>query len=148
MTVPRVDFYVQSGAGPDGLARLACRLVEKAYLAGHKVCIYDPDARALETLDTLLWTYSDGSFLPHERLEDPAQACEAPIVLLRSAPGPALPRGVLINRDTVVPPFASEFERVIELVDDEPTRRERARERFRAWKALGTEPGTHNLGGP
>jgi DNA polymerase IIIc chi subunit len=44
-----------------------------------------------------------------------------------------------------VPDFAMQFERVIELVDDEPTRRQRARDRFRAWRRLGVEPHTHNL---
>jgi DNA polymerase-3 subunit chi len=145
LTAPRVDFYVQPGAGPEGLARLACRLVEKAWSSGHAVCLYDPDRRALAALDTLLWTFAEGSFIPHEIVEDAAGSCEAPVALVSSPPGPSLPRAILLNRDVTVPDFAMQFERVIELVDDEPTRRQRARDRFRAWRRLGVEPHTHNL---
>jgi DNA polymerase-3 subunit chi len=146
VAAPQVDFYVLQGAGADGLPLLACRLVDKAWAAGQPVCIYDPDAGSLESLDTRLWTFSDGSFIPHERVEDAAAGCEAPVALVAARPPDILPRRILINLGAGVPDFATEFERVIELVDEEPQRRERGRERFRAWRRLGVEPRTHNLG--
>ncbi len=148
----RVDFYVQQGAGAEGLARLACRLLEKAWIAGQTACVYDPHADSLETLDRLLWTFSDGSFVPHERLVSGTAAVqappEAPIVLTLARPPADLPRALLLNRASTVPEFATEFERVIELVDDEPARREAGRARFRAYRQLGCEPQTHTLPSP
>jgi DNA polymerase-3 subunit chi len=146
VAAPQVDFYVLQGATEDGLPLLACRLVDKAYGAGQPVCVYDPDAGALESLDARLWTFADGSFIPHERVDGTAADCEAPVALVAERPPAALPRRILINLAAGIPDFAAEFERVIELVDEEPLRRERGRERFRAWRRQGVEPRTHNVG--
>jgi len=55
------------------------RLIEKAYEAGHRIVVRAPEAM-LARLDELLWTYDDGSFLPHGRSDAAAQ----PILLSES----------------------------------------------------------------
>src|SRR5688572_11838026 len=59
----RVDFYVLSADAPDARLRYACRLAERAVEQGCQVYIQTPD---VQRLDDMLWTFSDGSFLPHE----------------------------------------------------------------------------------
>ena len=66
MPPPRVDFYVSEDAGADARLRLACRVAEKAYLAKQKVVVLSDDAEALRRFDELLWTFGDGSFVPHD----------------------------------------------------------------------------------
>src|SRR5690242_5786230 len=64
----RVDFYViQSDSARERL-RTACRVVEKAYLAGHTVLVWHTDIEELRDFDELLWTFGDGSFVPHEAI--------------------------------------------------------------------------------
>ncbi|MBT5623758.1 MAG: DNA polymerase III subunit chi, partial [Acidiferrobacteraceae bacterium] len=61
----RVDFYVQSGGPAQGHLTLACRVTEKAFQAGHQVYIRCSSVEQAKTLDQLLWTFSQNSFVPH-----------------------------------------------------------------------------------
>ena len=140
---PRVDFYVSDEAGADVRLRLACRVAEKACLASQKIVVWLDDADALRRFDELLWTFGDGSFVPHEIVTRPG-ACEAPVALTTGA----LPDGhadVLINLAGAVPPFVGNFARVAEFLDARPEVRAAGRERFKAYRAQSIEPQTHNL---
>jgi DNA polymerase-3 subunit chi len=152
MGVPRVDFYICEAASDAARLHLVCRLVDKAYAAGHPTLVLGDDRRELAALDDLLWTSIDGSFIPHEYApegaEPPAGAPppEAPVLLATRAPG-HFPRVLLINLATAMPDAAAGFERVIEVPGVDPASRQQARERFRAYRRLGAEPTTHQVGG-
>ena len=60
----KVDFYLL-GEGADSRERIACRLAEKAWRLGNRVYVLAPDQAAAQALDELLWTFSQGSFVPH-----------------------------------------------------------------------------------
>ena len=77
---PRVDFYVVEEAGDAARLRLACRVAEKAYLAKQKVVCY-ADAALLSRFDELLWTFGDGSFVPHDTISREGATCDAPVAL-------------------------------------------------------------------
>lgn len=62
----RVDFYVLAGPKPAARLRFACRLAEKAYRLDHRVHLQTGSAAEAEQLDELLWTFRQGSFVPHE----------------------------------------------------------------------------------
>ena len=64
----RVDFYVLEGQSPSGRLKLACKLAEKAYLAAQTVLVWHTDSAELKAFDAMLWTFNDGSFVPHEAL--------------------------------------------------------------------------------
>ena len=61
----RVDFYVLSQSGEQARQLFACRLAEKAYRLDNSVYILAHDQAAAEKIDELLWTFRDGSFVPH-----------------------------------------------------------------------------------
>lgn len=142
----RADFYVLAQPAPEARLRLACRVTEKAYLAGQSVLVWHDDRAELERFDVLLWTFADTSFVPHEWL---GEAGEAP-VRLSAGEAPAGAVGVLINLETAPapPPWAGHAERVAEIIDGEPVRRDAGRARFRAYRELGYELQTHSLGAP
>jgi len=144
-----VDFYVLAQASAAARLKVACRIAEKAYLGRQSVLVWHTDRGELETVDRLLWTFADTSFVPHEWLGDagPARA-EAP-VLLGTTP-PADPVDVLINLDISAEPpsFLSQVARVAEIVDGEPSRRDAGRARFKAYRQMGASPETHNLHAP
>jgi DNA polymerase-3 subunit chi len=141
---PRVDFYVSAEAGETVRLRLACRVAEKAYLARQRVLVWSEDAALLARLDELLWTFSDGSFVPHDHVTQPGAPCEAPVALT-TGPMPAEPAEVLINLGQAVPPFSGQFARVAEFLDARPEVRGAGRERFKSYRAQGIEPQTHNV---
>jgi DNA polymerase-3 subunit chi len=142
---PRVDFYVLEGA--DDRARLlyACRLIEKAYLQRHTVCVTVDTPDAAESFDGLLWTFSDQSFVPH------AIAAGAPVAA--TAPGTPVQVGcrvpvaadLLVNLGHEVPDFYENYARVAEFVDAEPTRRDAGRRRFVQYRDRGHPPETHRV---
>jgi DNA polymerase-3 subunit chi len=139
----RVDFYVIQSDGPRDRLRTACRVVEKAFQAGHTVLVWHTDIEELRQFDELLWTFGDGSFVPHEAITD-AGFASAP-VLLSSSPIPPGGCDVLVNLAPEVPGCVSEARRVAEFIDGDPARRQAGRARFRTYKDRGWSPTTHNL---
>jgi DNA polymerase-3 subunit chi len=141
---PRVDFYLAEGAGAEVRLRLACRIAEKAYLAKQKVVVLLEDPETLKRFDELLWTFGDGSFVPHDAVSQAGAACEAPVVLTTGAL-PADHADVLLNLSGGVPPFHEAFARVAEFLDARPEVRAAGRERFKVYRGKGIEPQTHNV---
>jgi DNA polymerase-3 subunit chi len=141
---PRVDFYVSAQAGLDVRLRLACRVAEKAYLAKQKVVALSDDTEALRRLGELLWTFADGSFVPHDAVTVDGSACDAPVALT-TGPMPAGHADVLINLTNGVPPAFDTFGRVAEFLDARPEVRAAGRERFKTYRLRSIEPQTHNV---
>jgi DNA polymerase III subunit chi len=141
--VPRVDFYVTEDSGTEARARLACRIIEKAYAAEQRVVVRCT-AESLARIDELLWTFGDGSFVPHEPLPSGDAAIEAPVALT-TAPLPAGDWQVLVNLSHDLPADWSHYERVAEVLDGDADTRSRARTRFRAYRDGGSVPQTHNV---
>ncbi len=130
---------------PNAVALLACRLTEKAFLLGHGVYIQAVSEEQTQVLDNLLWTFKQGSFLPHARHPD-SEGRTAPILVGHGAEPPTSAQ-VLINLGTEIPASYQRFERVAELVGPDAVARQQARQRFRAYRDGGCEMNTHSLTG-
>ena len=141
--MPRVDFYVLPDDKDNGRALLACRLADKAYTLGHEVYILVASEAQAGALDDLLWTFRQDSFIPHERY--PLAGDEASPVLI----GTILPTEsrayVLINFTDRLPEGFERYERIAELVDQNPEVLAKSRERFRQYREQGLTPETHKL---
>ncbi|MBL6752193.1 MAG: DNA polymerase III subunit chi [Nevskia sp.] len=142
----RVDFYIlpEGAKPPEGAVMTACKLCDKAAGAGNRIYLYAPDPAVADSVDGLLWSFRQGSFVSHERL---SQALEEPLpmVLIGSAEPPEQCHDVMINLGAEVPPFFSRFERVLEIVDGDAAQRAKSRERFKFYRERGYELATHNL---
>lgn len=156
----RVDFYIV-GADSKAPLQVACRLAEKAYQRGHPVHIHAADAGQASELDTLLWTFQPGSFVPHA-LADTAMPDRPAVTIGTEAPSDDLPMrtlntnetagvqaedgaAVLINLSAEVPLFFSRFERVAEIVAGGDQARAHGRERYRFYRERGYQLDTHTL---
>lgn len=139
----RIDFYILSDESPDACARLSCRLAEKAWKAGHTVYIHAGSAAQAAELDDLLWTFRDGSFVPHARLDE--RHDPPPPVLIGSTDPQDIAADVLINLAAEVPAFFTRFDRIAEIVDPAAAGRQAGRARFRHYREHGYEPGSHQL---
>jgi DNA polymerase-3 subunit chi len=138
----KVDFYVLRVSGELAKQQFACRLAEKAYKLKHAVHIHTGNPESARRLDDLLWTFRDGSFVPHEVL-GPATP-EAPVTI---GSGDVLPgdRDLLINLGESVPDEAGSFSRVAEIVTADEDSKATSRQRFVDYREQGHTLDTHNL---
>ncbi|MBL8200731.1 MAG: DNA polymerase III subunit chi [Chromatiales bacterium] len=148
MSPTRVTFYVLTGADSGSRLGYACRLAEKAYKLQHRIHAHAVDSSMARNLDELLWTFRQGSFVPHELLAQGGTPPLAPVTIgAADAEGQAEPPAadLLINLATEVPAFYRRFPRVAEIIDGSPAGREAGRARHRFYRAQGLEPETHEV---
>lgn len=133
----RIDFAF---GAPDRL-RMACQVVRKRYLAGQRLVVYCKEGSRLAAFDRMLWAFDDTSFVPHVLANDPL-AAETPVVLTAGDPWQAAqaavadgqPQPWLLNLDDACPPGFDAFERLLEIVSDDPDDKQAARQRWlRSW---------------
>jgi DNA polymerase-3 subunit chi len=144
--VTQVDFYISDSETADARLKLACRIVDKATQLDHHVFIHATSEDEARQLDELLWTFSQGSFIPHRIVR--AGLTEPPLepVLIGINQPPAPGRwDVLVNLAPEVPEFFSRYERVAEIVDADALRREQSRERYRFYRDRGYKLSTHQV---
>jgi DNA polymerase-3 subunit chi len=125
----------------------ACRLLRKAYLQGARLLVVT-EPRELEALDVNLWTLAGRDFIPHARLTDPLEIQDrSPIILVGEWPAqvPRQQDTVLVNLGQEFLTGFDQFARVIEVVSRDLPDRERARERWRSYRAAGIEPARHDF---
>ena len=81
MSPTRVSFYVLTGTEPGSRLGYACRLVEKVYKLQHRIHAHAADGSMAKNLDDLLWTFRQGSFVPHELLAPGGSPPLAPVTI-------------------------------------------------------------------
>jgi len=138
----QVDFYIIGVHSKQSCQRLACTLAGKAVASQQRVFIHVGDEAEASRLDDLLWTFRDISFLPHARCD---QTHDSEPVLIGFDEAPAGHAEVMINLAHPAPTCFSRFERVLEIVDPDPSLREQARERYRFYQDRGYPLHRHEL---
>jgi DNA polymerase-3 subunit chi len=138
----RVDFYVVTGNGETARQRFACRLAEKAWRHKNSVHIEVADAATARVMDELLWTFRDGSFVPHEILGSAVRS--APVTIGTHVPGSTQP-DLLINLTNVLPEGRDAFPRVAEIVTADEDSKIRSRQHFAAYRDAGHTLETHKI---
>jgi DNA polymerase-3 subunit chi len=146
-----VSFYVLSSAGPATRLGYTCRLAEKAYKLQNRIYVHARDVGMAGALDDLLWTFRQGSFVPHELLTAVSlrnNDSQSPITIgSADAADPIEPPAadLLINLADEVPMFFGRYPRIAEIIDVSPTGREAGRARHRFYRDQGLEPETHEV---
>jgi len=140
----RVDFYVLQAAGEPARQQFACRLAEKAYKLKNTVHICTTDRAAAEQMDDLLWTFRDGSFVPHELIGRDADSVRSPVTIADvsvASVGPDL----LINLGPAAAENCDSFPRVAEIVTSDDHGLQESRKRYAHYRELGHSLETHKL---
>ena len=140
----QVDFYILEDADPHAKLRAACRIIQKAFSQGLKVYAQTAGPAQSEALDRLLWTFSQGSFIPHAIADPEPRPWPDYPVQLGAGPPPAGAE-VLINMADGDPGQPRPCRRIIELVGAAAPDKAAGRQRFRAYREQGLEPNTHRL---
>ena len=142
MTLPHVSFYLLNDSVPDGKLRAACRLTRKAVAQGYTAYIQTSDSEQAGRLDDLLWTFDQGSFVPHRLDGDDADP--APVTIGSEAPGTD-PPDVLIALGRHMPDHYHLYRRIAEVVDGTAEDKQLARQRYKAYRERGCELETHHI---
>ena len=138
----RVDFYVLRESGESARQRFACRLAEKAWSLNNSVHIRVTDAQTADVMDDLLWTFRDGSFVPHEKIGVADANPASPITI---GANEARQCDLLINLADAIPDNAGAFPRVAEIVTSDETAKQTSRKRFVEYREAGHTLDTHKL---
>ena len=140
----RVEFFVLEGCNERERSKRACQEIETAFQAEERVLVWFDTEADLSAFDELLWTFADRSFVPHEPLHADSTWDDTPVLLSARNSPPAAPT-VIVNLSAAVPPGAEAAQRIVEIIDADPARRQAARVRFKQYRDLGVEPVTHKL---
>ncbi len=132
----KVEFYVLPTTQPVDRLNAACRLAHKAWRAGFMTFIRCSDAQQQQELDDLLWSFRRQSFIPHELHSENATAP----VLIGLNQQPQAKSGVLINLHNEISAHLDCFNRVIEIVNQEPELLQICRQNFVRYRELGYQP--------
>jgi DNA polymerase-3 subunit chi len=144
--VTQVDFYILANDSDEARLRLACRIVDKATEAEQHVFINATSDTEAQKLDELLWTFSQGSFIPHKIVRDGIDVAPIEPVVIGLNRGPLGERwDLMINLAAEVPEFFSRYRRVAEVVDGNETRRAASRDRYRFYRDRGYTLNTHQV---
>ena len=116
------------------LERALPKLIEKVYQSGFRVLVVCESPEKMEILNTALWTYSTGAFLPHGKQGDPHRH---PIWMsltpenVNEASVLVVTNGVLITNDPERP-----FDKCLDIFDgNDPELTKRARARYKSYKS-------------
>jgi len=127
-TNPRVDFYLLPGQNNNNIRAFCCRLAEKAWKLGNTVSVRVENENEAQLMDNLLWTFNEGSFLPHARLEDNLET-ETPVVIILKQEA-ADKRDLLINLASDVPEQLGSYQRIAEILNDDNAIKQHGRQRY------------------
>ena len=143
-----IDFYVLGDSKPNARQILACKIAEKAYKQGCKIYIHTDSEQQTIVMDKLLWTFRQGSFIPHFTASQSGMTenndKEMPVLIGHEAEPECTP-DVLINLSHEIPGFFSRFERVAELITEDAEQKKKGRERYKYYRDRGYELRNHTL---
>lgn len=143
MSPIRVDFYLLGSDQPDARGLIACRLLEKAYIRGHRIYVHCSNQHDAELLDDLLWTFKDDSFIPHNLQGEGPEP--PPPVQIGYGKEPRGFNDILLNLAAEIPVFHNRFKRIMELVSNREEEKEQSRIHYKEYRAKGYELHTHNI---
>lgn len=136
----RADFYIINGK--TSASRFSCSIASKAWSSGNSVFIMTRNEAEAGEIDDLLWTYQDISFVPHARIDD--GTVDTPVIIGWND-SDAPDADIIINLTDTIPDCVSRFDRIIEIIPEDPGLKTRGRERYKRYRELGFDLFDHTI---
>ncbi|HFD12233.1 MAG TPA: DNA polymerase III subunit chi [Crenotrichaceae bacterium] len=147
--MPDCTFYNLGTSQPRDRYHLACRIAEKAYKQGQKVFILTSaeDHMQTQTIDNLLWSFRQGSFVPHQTVGNDSQvpAEQLPNTVLIGTDPRGCMATVLINLTHQVPDNIDAYQRIVEIVDQDQQIKQAGRQRYKTYQTNNIQLTTHHI---
>lgn len=132
-----IDFYILPDDASAARWHFACRLIDKVTRLGHRVLVTLDDPAEAQEFDELLWTFKPESFIPHACLPcDRLEQVEITADLQSEIPLHNH-HNVLLNLSSHVPAYFSRFERLSEVVIQQPEVLKNTREHYSFYRERG-----------
>jgi len=128
-------------AEPGQRLSVAVRLADKAFQRGHRIFINAADEDQARALDELMWSFRPSSFLPHGLHGQE----HSDTVAIGWGQEPHNHSDLLINLQLEIPSFFSRFQRVAEVVTQDPDSLEALRASWLFYKERGYHLEKHDL---
>ena len=137
-TMTEAFFYFLRDRDELARSRFACRLSRRALRKYRTVHLRTPDEKSSHRLDSLMWEYPMGSFLPHAVVGTPYhESCR---ILIGHEPVEAIRDAVIMNLTEDIPSDWQRFDRIVEIViKQEEERATLLRERYEEFNSPITE---------
>jgi DNA polymerase-3 subunit chi len=133
----RVEFYaIEKPRFKDKPLELICVLAQKAFESGTPALILVDSQSHAEALDQLLWSFSDEAFVPHQVAGDDDDGDTPILIVPPEIDSPARPLAINLRAEAI----ELAADRIIELIGDDELDKQKARDRWKAYKARGIEP--------
>lgn len=138
----QADFYILPSADEDSRYRFLGKLATRALSAGHRLYILATDEHNAETISERLWQAGAESFLPNSLID---KVSEAPILIGWQASHTPKKPDLLINLSLNTPVSLEEFNRIAEIITQDPEVLRSTRERFKTYQAAGYHTNMHDM---
>jgi DNA polymerase-3 subunit chi len=133
-----VSFY-KLGGNQEMMFTLVCTLIKKAYSQNKQVLCLIPDDITPSEISSRLWKFENDSFIPHDI------GAESTPIAISNGPLPGSHDEILLNLQSVIPPWFSQFDRVIEIIYQDLNNEQAKRKNFRFYKDRGYPLKFHDL---
>ena len=131
--MPKLTFYSLSTTEARQRSFFCCRLLEKIYRLGHHCYVLTDSDSQSNMLNHLLWTFRQNSFIPHA-LYTGALPSPDHKILIGTASAPTGWQKIIVNFSEQPVVTLTQTERLLEIVDNEPTRLYQGRMRYRYYQ--------------
>lgn len=140
----RVDFYILQGEANREL--MACKLCEKAYQQGVSVYVLTTSPAHAQQLNELMWTFKDGSFIPHQLANTESINIDNSMVsLIGWQADEQSTCDMLINLTDTVPENYKNYQRIAEIVNQNESIKQAGRLRFSHYRQQDCELHHHEI---
>ncbi len=138
----QIDFHILSTLQTSDWLQYIARLVQKARSRSRSVLIATTSPEQSEQLSQALWACQPETFLAHEPISQPFFDIQ-----ITDSEDCGKHHDILVNLRPEAPAFFSRFERVFEVVCQQPDILQTSRERYRFYNERGYELKRHDLRG-
>ncbi len=143
----QVDFYLIGNQIDDAKFKLASRLANKLQRSDRRALVVTDSDEDTNTLDAIMWSFNDASFLAHDDLTEKETPSMIQIGSHTSVSQEVLARDydVLINLAKDIPVYSHHFSRIADIVEVDEAAKSAGRARYKIYKTEGFELKMHDI---
>jgi len=139
---PEVIFYVLASSSQLERQDFACKLIEKIYRTGKFCYVLTDNAEQAAEMNSSLWTFRAGSFVPHQLFLDHLPS-HPNTILIGEKQAPEHWQKVIVNLSNYFPNTHAPTESILEILDNSETSKQAGRQRYRHYLEAGLQITTH-----